>query len=156
MSEKIIDLENTDLVLLFGANNRKLYKIKEFFPDLKLVARGNILKVIGNKSHILLLTRSDEKGNEVIIPAKLFEYLAIRRPILALIPEGEASKIIYQTKSGVVIPPNNISRIKAAVLDFYNKYEAGTLDLKQNCSLNQYERRFLTKKLSLILNKLSN
>ena len=46
MNEKIIDLEKIDLVVLFGSNNRKLYKIREFFPDLKLVARGNNLKVI--------------------------------------------------------------------------------------------------------------
>ena len=37
MNEKIIDLEKIDLVILFGSNNRKLYKIREFFPDLKLI-----------------------------------------------------------------------------------------------------------------------
>ena len=52
MSEKIIDLENIDLLILFGSNNRKLYKIKDHFPNLKLVARGNKLKVLGTRSQI--------------------------------------------------------------------------------------------------------
>ena len=51
---KIIDLKKIDLLILFGANNRKLYKIRQFFPDLKLISRGNTLKIIGNKNQILL------------------------------------------------------------------------------------------------------
>ena len=47
-----IDLENIDLVVLFGPNNRKLHKIGEYFPDLKLVARGNTLKILGQNNQI--------------------------------------------------------------------------------------------------------
>ncbi|MBC8484776.1 MAG: glycosyltransferase [Bacteroidetes bacterium] len=155
------DIKNKIKIKLIGIVDRV---IKESIEKLKL---GGVIECLGyiphreclqelSKSHILLLTRSDERGNEVIIPAKLFEYLAIRRSILALIPEGEASKIIYQTKSGMVIPPNDISKIKRAILNFYNEYKKGSLHLEQNRSLNQYERRLLTKKLSLILNNLSN
>lgn len=53
MNEIIIDLEKIDLVVLFGSNNRKLYKIRKYFPDLKLVARGNKLKIIGTEDKIL-------------------------------------------------------------------------------------------------------
>ena len=35
MNEKIIDIEKIDLVVLFGFNNRKLYKIREFFSRFK-------------------------------------------------------------------------------------------------------------------------
>tara|TARA_B100000609_G_C17177113_1_gene414965 strand:+ start:223 stop:1152 length:930 start_codon:yes stop_codon:yes gene_type:complete len=57
MSEKIIDLKKIDLLILFGANNRKLHKISEFYPDLKLISRGNTLKIIGNKNKILLFEK---------------------------------------------------------------------------------------------------
>ena len=57
MNEIIIDLEKIDLVVLFGSNNKKLYKIREFFPNLKLVARGNKLKVIGNEDKILFFEK---------------------------------------------------------------------------------------------------
>ena len=57
MNEIIIDLEKIDLVVLFGSNNRKLYKIRKNFPDLKLVARGNKLKVIGTEDQILFFEK---------------------------------------------------------------------------------------------------
>ena len=57
MSEKIIDLKKIDLLILFGANNRKLHKIRQFYPDLKLISRGNTLKIIGNKNKILLFEK---------------------------------------------------------------------------------------------------
>ena len=53
MNEKIIHLENIDLVVLFGLNNKKLDKIKEHFPHLKLVSRGSHLKVLGPKDQII-------------------------------------------------------------------------------------------------------
>ena len=52
MIEKIIDLYDIDLLLLFGTNNNKLYKIKNHFPDIKLVSRGNQLKVLGSQEKI--------------------------------------------------------------------------------------------------------
>ena len=52
MIEKIIDLQNIDLLILFGPNNNKLYKIRDHFPDIKLVSRGNQLKVFGSKEKI--------------------------------------------------------------------------------------------------------
>ena len=56
MNEKIIDLEKIDLVVLFGSNNRKLYKIREFFSDLKLIV-GNTLKVLGNEDKFYFLKK---------------------------------------------------------------------------------------------------
>ena len=52
MIEKIIDLYDIDLLVLFGANNNKLYKIRNHFPDIKLVSRGNQLKILGSQEKI--------------------------------------------------------------------------------------------------------
>ena len=54
MSEKIIKIEGVDLVLLFGANNKKFERLSNLFPSLKIIARGNAIKVIGNTEDILL------------------------------------------------------------------------------------------------------
>jgi len=47
MTEKIINLENVDLLEFYGINNYKLNKIESCFSKLKIVARGNEIKVIG-------------------------------------------------------------------------------------------------------------
>lgn len=52
MNEKIIYLDGIDPVNLYGVKNKHLDKIKGFFPKLKIVARGNELKVIGEEEEI--------------------------------------------------------------------------------------------------------
>lgn len=53
MSEKTIKIEGVDLVLLFGANNKKFERLSNLFPSLKIIARGNTIKVIGKTNDIL-------------------------------------------------------------------------------------------------------
>ena len=52
MSEKIINVEKIELITLFGSNNHKLEKLKMLFPKIKIIARGNSIKVIGNNKNI--------------------------------------------------------------------------------------------------------
>ena len=52
MSEKLITLENTDINKLFGSNNVKFDKIKKCFPQVKLISRGDNLRVVGSKDNI--------------------------------------------------------------------------------------------------------
>ena len=52
MSEKVIYLEGIDPLDFLGSNNNKFKIIKNYFPELKLVARGHEIKAIGEKSKI--------------------------------------------------------------------------------------------------------
>ena len=44
MSEKLITLKETDINKILGSNNIKFDKIKNFFPHLKLISRGDKIK----------------------------------------------------------------------------------------------------------------
>ena len=50
MNEVLIPLEDVNLVTLWGAQNEHFELIKKSFPKLRLVARGNVLKVLGEAS----------------------------------------------------------------------------------------------------------
>ena len=52
MSEKSIDLEGINPIDIYGPNNNTLSYIIDFFPKIKCVARGNILKLIGDDQSI--------------------------------------------------------------------------------------------------------
>lgn len=52
MIEHIIVLDNADAVVFFGVNNSNLQLLKTLFPKLRIIARGNIIKVIGNAEEI--------------------------------------------------------------------------------------------------------
>ena len=51
-ADKIISLEGIDIRDFFGINNIKFSKIVSFFPRLKLVNRGQELKVFGEKKEV--------------------------------------------------------------------------------------------------------
>ncbi len=52
MIEKIIYLKGIDPLLLYGANNQHLEVIRRFFPKIKLIARGDQLKAVGDAREI--------------------------------------------------------------------------------------------------------
>lgn len=49
MIERIYILENVDPVIFYGVNNSNMQLIKTLFPKLRIVARGNVMKVIGEE-----------------------------------------------------------------------------------------------------------
>jgi phosphate starvation-inducible PhoH-like protein len=63
MTEIIIFLEDIDPVVFFGTNNSLLDKIRSFFPKIKIMARGNEIKCMGEEIEITIFA---EKFNELI------------------------------------------------------------------------------------------
>lgn len=52
MIEKHIVLEDTDPVIFYGVNNANMQMIKALFPKLRIVARGNVIKVMGDEEEM--------------------------------------------------------------------------------------------------------
>jgi hypothetical protein len=61
----------------------------------------------------LLLLLSDVPGAERVAPAKLFEYLAVTRPMLAITPEGETAGIARAALPDAWRAPTDIAGIAA-------------------------------------------
>ena len=111
MNEKIIDLEKIDLVVLFGSNNRKLYKIREFFPDLKLIARGNTLKVLGNEEQIIFF---EKKFQSFIDHINHYNRLTLSQ-IERLIMEDECK--VMENKNDIILHGSEGKLIKARTVN---------------------------------------
>lgn len=62
MIERIIILENVDPVVFFGINNSNIQLLKTLFPKLRIVARGNVIKVIGDEEELAIF---EEKIHEL-------------------------------------------------------------------------------------------
>lgn len=54
MSERVIEISGINPVELYGVNEAKLSVIKRYFPKLKVVARGDVLKAIGEIEEVNL------------------------------------------------------------------------------------------------------
>lgn len=54
MTERVIILEEIDPVVMLGPNNRLLDQIQGYFPKVRLIARGNEIKCIGEADEVAL------------------------------------------------------------------------------------------------------
>jgi glycosyltransferase involved in cell wall biosynthesis len=139
-----------------GKETKELVKEFKLHDTVKLVgylAHKRTLEFMINSDVLLLLIATEEAIDEKIgppmVPGKLYEYLAAKRPILALIPEGAAADIIRSTKSGIVVPPKDINSTKQAILKFFQEWKRGSLGTIQS-DITKYDRRALTEKLAKI------
>ncbi len=52
MSEIVLNVNGVDLVEFFGENNVKLNLLRKAFPEVKIVARGSQIKLLGEKKYV--------------------------------------------------------------------------------------------------------
>ena len=76
---------------------------------------------------LLLIPEAGGRGKGVL-SGKVFEYLASGRPILAAVPpDGAAAKLIRETGAGVVVPPDDVDALKAALVELEGRFRDGNL-----------------------------
>ncbi len=63
MSEQIIQITDVNPVEVYGINDSKLDAIRKYFPELKIIARGNEIKIIGDAKNI---EKFETKFNHVL------------------------------------------------------------------------------------------
>ncbi|MCR5038006.1 MAG: phosphate starvation-inducible protein PhoH, partial [Bacteroidales bacterium] len=52
MAEQILQIENVDAKELHGPNDKYLELVKSMFPKLKIIARGDFVKVMGEEEEM--------------------------------------------------------------------------------------------------------
>ena len=53
MIERIIILEDIDPVVFFGTNNSHIHLLKTLYPKIRISARGNVIKVVGDAKELI-------------------------------------------------------------------------------------------------------
>ncbi len=104
----------------------------------------------------LVLLEGTGRGSEAFYTGKIFEYMNTGRPVLAVLPEnGAAADLVRKSGIGIVAHTDTVSRIKAAVLDYYNRWQEGCLTFEPNRSvIESFERKALTAELAKIFDRL--
>ena len=132
----------------------------------------DVVEVMGNLPHqkalaamknadVLMLIGDTAPGSGVYIPGKLYEYMAIGRPIFALSLEGESTQIINNYGLGQVANPLNKEEIKRVFLAFYEKWKmdkaaflhSSIIERGEEGDLSIYNRKMQGKQLSDYMEK---
>ena len=104
-----------------------------------------------NSSQVLMLLINQSGNAKGILTGKFFEYLAAKRPILAVGPtDGDAAVVLNETGAGVIVDFADEQATKTAILNYYNQYKKGTLSV-QSESVERFSRRSLTGELAGLL-----
>lgn len=106
-------------------------------------------------STALLLYISNKRGTGCYT-AKIFEYLATGKPIIALVPErGVAASLIRRVNAGYVADPDSIKQVKGVLLDLYSKWSNQMLTSTTRMDrIGEFSRIELTKQLATLFNTL--
>ncbi|MBK8489271.1 MAG: hypothetical protein IPL48_15995 [Bacteroidetes bacterium] len=106
------------------------------------------------KSTVLLLPLNDTPNVAGVIPGKLFEYLAAKRPILCIGDStGDSAKIITECNAGYVCDFTDARAMKNALIDMYQKFRNNTLQVNSK-NIEQYTRKGGAKKFAEIMHGL--
>lgn len=100
MIERIIIIDGIDPQTFYGQNNANMSLIRNLFPKLRVAARGNVIKVIGEESETALF---EKKVKE--IEAYASKYNSLNEDAIIDIVRGEAP--VRRDASGVIIYGQN-------------------------------------------------
>ncbi|MCW8980917.1 MAG: glycosyltransferase family 4 protein [Altibacter sp.] len=150
-----------DLVLKFAGvvSDTAMASITAFglernVENLGYVSHSEALQLQHN-AHVLLLVEIDRPETRAIIPGKLFEYLAAKRPIIAIGPEGsDVEVILSETKSGHYFTYHDEERLKSHILEQYKAFKNGESTTTTD-AVEQYSRPALTRRLASLLKEIT-
>lgn len=120
MIEKHIVLEDIDPVMLYGAGNTYLQIIKALYPKLRIVARDNVIRVLGDEEQMSAFEENIEK-----IRKHVLKYNSINEEDIIDIIKGRKTK--DDTSKDVVVynisgrPIKSRSENQQRLIDAYEK-----------------------------------
>jgi hypothetical protein len=127
--------------------------IKDLVDYRGFVSYSHISSYIENADVLLVLFPRNLKYKGWI-PSKIFSYISAGKPILALVPEGDARDILGKTRTGVCVKPDNIPGIKMEIKNLLKDFADRGLKFAPDWEeIGKYDRKKLTNDLAEIFNK---
>jgi glycosyltransferase involved in cell wall biosynthesis len=111
------------------------------------------LRYLEESDALLMCAITQTSGRGDKLPAKGFEYLWARKPVLCLSAPGEATDLLRDAGLGVVVDPADEAGIKNALRDFHAARDQPS---RANTSyIERFDRRRLTGTLAEIFDRLA-
>jgi len=113
MIEKHIVLEDIDPVIFYGVNNVNMKMIQALYPKLKIVARGNVIKVLGDEEEMCAF-----EENILALEKHCAQYNSLKEEVILDIVKGRSPQIentgdtIVFSVTGKPIVPRSENQLK--------------------------------------------
>ena len=127
----------------------------EFSETVKYLPHQEVLQR-AKKAYILILPLNNTANVNGIIPGKLFEYLALKRPVFCIGDvQGDSARIITETKCGITVDFNDYMRIKNYLLEMFKCFQSDKPYTVESVRLEKYSRETLTERMASLLDQIT-
>jgi hypothetical protein len=110
---------------------------------------------VQRSADVLILPLRNDPDYAIILPGKLFEYLASHRPILGIgQKDGAMARILNDTKSGITAEFSDIDTMESFLHDAWTQHKAGGIP-PTGGDIDKYSRQSTAKQLAALLDKIS-
>lgn len=139
----------------------------DIINELKKIDKYNLIKILGYMEHerslnegfnssVLLLPIGEGEKFKLVYTGKVFEYLRLQNPILALSPKGSiVEELLKDTGCGKSFEYTDLNGIEKYIKEIYVKWQHKELLNKPDINkIKKYERRNLTRSLANIFDEI--
>ena len=112
---------------------------------LSLMASASALMLVGDSA----------PGAGDYIPGKIYEYLALGKPIIGTQHRGEAQEILESTGRAYLAAPGDVATVRTHLQQLYENHKKGSLHLSPTEIPDRYHRGYQAGQLAHLLNLLS-
>lgn len=147
------------LILAGKTDNKVLQSISDAGLDKYLTDYGYVdhhkAVLLQRTASLLILPIREEPETKAILPGKLFEYLAARRPILGVgTSEGAMATVLQETRAGKIFDWNDTKAISAQINDIWGSFLAGK-ETEMNADIEKYSRRMTTRNMAELFDSIT-
>jgi len=160
VSNSIEGFKDNLKIILLGSTDHQVFEdiessgLTNLVDHINYLPHKEALEKVG-ESTILLLPLNDTPNVSGIIPGKIFEYLALKIPILCIGPKtGDSARIIRETNSGETVGFNSKDEMLKIITNYYREYEQTKGVKSESHNYDVYSRKELTRRMAETLNSL--
>lgn len=125
----------------------KKLRIQNFIVDHGFIEHQEALKKVSD-SNVVWITAGKGRNADTFSSSKLFEFAGLKKPILALLPDGSLKNYATEYGASFIIDPEDINAIKNAILNIYELFRKNELPAPDKQFVDQFRYDVLTDKLT--------
>ncbi len=132
----------------------KKYDLEDNLSFSDYIPHSEVIEEQQKADVLLLLLVHNRQVAKGILTGKLFEYLAVKRPLLAIgNTESDVADVLRETQVGKIVDFEDTKILKQTILNYFDAFQKGNLNTLTS-NIEKYTRQNLTKELVDLLTKM--
>jgi glycosyltransferase involved in cell wall biosynthesis len=127
--------------------------IHDRIQKIGYVPHAESIRYLMDSDLLVLVLPADSSSG--MVTGKIFEYMASGLPILGVVPDGEAKRLILEHQRGFVVHPHDTEGIARMVAELFDRWRKGRLKIGSPRwkGMEAFDRRNQAGLLALIFNE---